>query len=55
MVGRTDANAEKPNVSTTSRAKGIYTEAGRATASVRRFRQTDPLCCRASYGDGLDE
>jgi hypothetical protein len=24
-------------------------------ASIDRIRQTNPLCCRASYGDGLDE
>jgi len=38
MVGRSDARAEKPNVSTTSRAEGIHTEAGRETASVRSSR-----------------
>ena len=34
MVGRTDARAEKSNLSTTSCAAGLYTEAGRES-SVR--------------------
>ena len=35
MAGRTGARAEKPNLSTTSRAASIYTESGRETAGVR--------------------
>src|SRR5579863_167700 len=39
MVGRTYARAEKPNVSTTSRAEGLHTEAGREeSAPVRSAR-----------------
>src|SRR5262252_5301577 len=38
LAGRTDARAEEPNVSTTSCAASIHTEAGRETAAVRRAR-----------------
>src|SRR5260370_27485744 len=49
MVGRTDARAEKPNVSTTSRAEGLHTETGREeSAPVRsadgRFIMHLPQC-----------
>ena len=35
MVGRTGARAEKPNLSTTSRAAGVHTQTGRETAAIR--------------------
>src|SRR5215467_15681233 len=38
LAGRTGARAEKPNLSTTSCAANIHTEAGRETAAVRRAR-----------------
>src|SRR5713101_1207703 len=38
MVGRTGARAEKPNLSTSSCAAGVYTETGRETAAVRGTR-----------------
>jgi len=38
LAERTGARAEKPNLSTTSCAASIYTEAGRETAAVRRAR-----------------
>src|SRR6266481_2932021 len=46
VVGRTDARAEKKNVSTAARAAGVYTQAGRQAETVRsardqRSRSTD--------------
>src|ERR1700737_3825036 len=38
MVGRTGARAEESNVSTTARAAGVHTEAGREAAAVRSAR-----------------
>src|SRR6266699_581407 len=42
MVGRTGARAEKSNVSTTARAAGLHTEAGREAAAVRNTRHPGP-------------
>src|SRR5215469_15209882 len=38
VAGRTGARAEKPNLSTTSCAASLYTEAGRETAAARSAR-----------------
>ena len=38
MVGRTGARAEESNLSTTVRAAGVHTEAGREAAAVRSTR-----------------
>src|SRR5215467_1135312 len=35
MVGRTDARAEESNLSTATRAAGLYTQAGREAEAVR--------------------
>src|SRR5579864_9725705 len=43
MVGRTGARAEESNLSTTTRAAGVYTEAGREdAAAVRSARYPGP-------------
>src|SRR5215471_6552630 len=47
LAGRTGARAEKPNLSTTSCAANIHTEAGRETAAARSAR--DP---GSDSGDG---
>src|SRR5215471_10855540 len=47
LVGRTGARAEKPNLSTSSCAAGVYTEAGREAAALRCTRYS-----RSSSGNG---
>src|SRR5215472_153164 len=42
VAGRTGARAEEPNLSTTSCAASLYTEAGRETASARSTRYPGP-------------
>src|SRR5580693_7219567 len=42
MVGRTGARAEESKLSTTVRAAGVHTEAGREAAAVRSTRYPGP-------------
>src|SRR2546425_8791714 len=49
MVGRTGARAEKSNLSTTARAAGLHTEAGREAAAVRNTRHPGPDGLRGHY------
>src|SRR2546425_2791758 len=49
MVGRTGARAEKSNLSTTARAAGLQTEAGREAAAVRNTRHPGPDGLRGHY------